>query len=534
MRSNLGELIAAGRLFGGLPPYLRRPVSPDRAATLVQGWLETREVDFIALVRNAVYARPAHPYRRLLALAGCELGDLETLVRLEGLEAALRRIFEQGVYLTVEEFKGRRPVVRGSVRFEVSPAQLRSPGVGAAAGNLSSGSRGGRTLAPFGLAHLRNRAAAYCVEFKARDGLAWVKGIWDVPGSAVANVLRFSGFGSPLAAWFALVPAETPGLDPRYRWAERALHWGGRLAGLPLPRPRPVAMDQPLPIVGWLAAVLRSGRVPHLYGYLSPVVRLCQVAQERGVDLTGVQFTLTGEPLTPARLGVIQRSGAHVMSRYGSAEAGSMAAGCAAPAYSDDHHVLAYGVALVDAGPLGPGNGLPPTALLVSSLRTAAPFTLINLSTGDQAELSQRRCGCPLERLGWTTHLHHLRSFEKLTAAGMTFLDADVVRVLEEVLPGRFGGGPTHYQLVERESAAGGAALELVVDPSVGPVDPELLAGAFLEAISSGPGVERAMREVWRTPGLLRVVRQPPHRTGSGKVLHLHHVRGEAEPTASR
>ncbi len=70
---------------------------------------------------------------------------------------------------------------------------------------------------------------------------------------------------------------------------------------------------------------------------------------------------------------------------------------------------------------------------------------------GDQAVVSERACGCPYQQLGWTTHLHGIRSFEKLTAAGMTFLDTDVIRVLEEVLPGRFGGIPSDYQLVEEE-----------------------------------------------------------------------------------
>ena len=521
----IDELAAATRLFLGLPVFLRQPVQPDRARLLVRGWLERRETDFLALVRDAVYAQPAHPYRRLLGLAGCEPGDLERLVRQDGLEAALRALFEQGVYLTVDEFKGRRPAIRGSARVEVQPALLRSPGLRGAAGNQSSGSRGARTLAPFGLDHLSNRAAAYCAEFEARGGLEWVKGIWDVPGGSVANVLRFSGFGAPLARWFSLVPAETPGLDARYRLAERALAWGSLLARIPLPQPRQVAMHRPLPIARWLEEVLKSGRIPHLFGYLSPVVRLCQAAQDSGIELRGAQFTLTGEPLTPARRHVIERSGANAMSRYGSAEAGSMGAGCAEPIYSDEHHVLAYGVAVVDAGPNALARGLPPEALLVSSLRPAAPFTLINFSTGDQATVSQRSCGCPLERLGWTTHLHQIRSFEKLTAAGMTFLDADVVRLLEEVLPARFGGGPIHYQLVEREAVDGGASLELVVDPAVGPLDPSSVASALLDALANGSGAERAMSEVWRTPGFLRVERRPPHQTASGKILHLHQAR---------
>jgi hypothetical protein len=85
--------------------------------------------------------------------------------------------------------------------------------------------------------------------------------------------------------------------------------------------------------------------------------------------------------------------------------------------------------------------------------------------------LSQRRRGCPLEQLGWTTHLHSIRSFEKLTAAGMTFLDTDVIQVLAEVLPARFGGGPTDYQRVEQEQSDGRPTIRLLVHPGLGPLD---------------------------------------------------------------
>ena len=38
---------------------------------------------------------------------------------------------------------------------------------------------------------------------------------------------------------------------------------------------------------------------------------------------------------------------------------------------------------------------------------------------GNQAVVSERACGCPYQELGWTTHLHDIRSFEKLTAGGI-------------------------------------------------------------------------------------------------------------------
>jgi hypothetical protein len=91
---------------------------------------------------------------------------------------------------------------------------------------------------------------------------------------------------------------------------------------------------------------------------------------------------------------------------------------------------------------------------------------------GDQAIVVQRACGCPLEQLGWVTHLHTIRSYEKLTGGGMTFLDTDVIRVLEEELPARFGGTPTDYQLLEEEADDGQPRLQLLVHPRVGPLNP--------------------------------------------------------------
>ena len=177
---------------------------------------------------------------------------------------------------------------------------------------------------------------------------------------------------------------------------------------------------------------------------------------------------------------------------------------------------------LIQAGPDGDRFGLPAPALLVTSLRMTAPLVLLNVTLGDQAVVVDRRCGCPLERLGWTRHLHTIRSYEKLTAGGMTFLDTDVIRVLEEVLPARFGGVPTDYQLVEEEGAGGLARVRLLVRPEVGPVDPAVVAETFLAAISAGAGAERIMGQVWRDAQVLRVERRAPMATASGKILHLH------------
>jgi hypothetical protein len=149
---------------------------------------------------------------------------------------------------------------------------------------------------------------------------------------------------------------------------------------------------------------------------------------------------------------------------------------------------------------------------------------------GDRAVVDRRRCGCPLEALGWTTHLRAIRSFEKLTAGGMTFLDADVARVLDEALPARFGGGPTDYQLIEEESADGLPRLRLRVTPRVGELDAAAVTGAFLDAIGAGSPTARIMARQWRAGGFLRLERGEPLATRSGKIHHLQGPRAAGPP----
>jgi len=110
---------------------------------------------------------------------------------------------------------------------------------------------------------------------------------------------------------------------------------------------------------------------------------------------------------------------------------------------------------------------------------------------------------------------------KKLTGAGMTFLDTDVIQVLEEVLPSRFGGAPTDYQLIEEENETGEPVLRLLVRPELGAMDEAAVAQTFLQHLSHGSGVSRVMGLVWMKAGLVKVERRAPLSTSSGKILHL-------------
>ena len=116
-----------GRLVGGLRRYLRNPLTLAEARATLRCRLERREADFLALARDAVFANPRSPYRALLRLAGCEYGDLERLVRRDGVEGALRALLRQGVYLTVDEFKGRRRSFEAPRRSRAGRSFSRTP-----------------------------------------------------------------------------------------------------------------------------------------------------------------------------------------------------------------------------------------------------------------------------------------------------------------------------------------------------------------------------------------------------------------------
>jgi hypothetical protein len=459
----------------------------------------------------------------LLGRIGCEWEDLQKLVNQDGLEGALQQLLDQGVYLTIDEYKGRQPVVRGSDRFDVSPSQLYNPLVSPELAVRTSGSRGAPTAIPLSVKQMRESAHDFYLYLHARGGLGWSTAVWLTPGSSsMGIVLRYAMSGVVPTRWFSQVDPGAAGLHPRYAWSARVTRLAGMLAGRSIPSPEYVPVRDPEPIARWLAAELREGRTPHIRTFASGAVAIAQAADCAGISIVGSQFTVTGEPVTPQRMAVLQAAGTNALPQYALMEAGPVGYGCLAGQAADDVHVCEHNLALIQPGQSSAEWGLPAQGLFVTSLSPSARLILLNVSTGDQAELRRRECGCPLEQVGWLTHLHTIRSFEKLTAAGMTFADADVIRVLEHVLPARFGGGPTDYQLQEVEGESGRPRLHLVVNPSVGDLDEAALSGAFLDAIGNGSGPERIMGQAWHEWDAVQVVRARPAATGTGKVLHLH------------
>ena len=249
------DAISGTRLIG----YLRRPLTVSEAHTILSGRLERRDEDFLLFVRRTIFGAPGSPYLDLLRLAGCQYGDIERLVRRDGLEGTLRQLLRAGVYLTVEELKGRRPARRGSAVIEIDPARLGNPCMGFQLLGQTSASRGASTSVRMDLRFIRDRAVNALLTLDAQGGADWRKAVWADPGGCIALGIRFSLFGQPTERAFSLVDPASRELSPRYRWTARAMRLAGLVAGVEMPALQHAPLDQALTVAAWLREVLRSG-----------------------------------------------------------------------------------------------------------------------------------------------------------------------------------------------------------------------------------------------------------------------------------
>ena len=193
---------------------------------------------------------------------------------------------------------------------------------------------------------------------------------------------------------------------------------------------------------------------------------------------------------------------------------------CAARSAPDEVHLLTDKLAVLQRDVQARTRRVE-NALVLTTVWPHSPKLLLNVESDDTAVVEQGPCGCALGDLGLTTRLHTIRSWEKLTTEGMTFTAAMTVRLVEEVLPQRFGGGPTDYQLVEDRSGPISKVV-IVVSPRVGPLQPDTVREVALQALGEGGPGPTLMANSWREAGLPHVERREPYATGRPKLLPVH------------
>jgi hypothetical protein len=161
-------------------------------------------------------------------------------------------------------------------------------------------------------------------------------------------------------------------------------------------------------------------------------------------------------------------------------------------------------------------------AFNLTPLLPTASKVLLNVQMDDYGIVEERRCGCELETYGYTTHLRQIRSYGKLVGEGVTLIGNELLHILEEVLPARFGGTPLDYQMVEREDEQGLTRLFVLIHPRLEIADEQQVVETILNALSEASRMADAARTVWQQMQTIRVERAEPMVTARGKLLPLH------------
>jgi len=520
-----------------LARFFGQQLTIPEAKTWLRGELANRETRFFELARRLFYAQPEGPYGKLLKHAGCELADLDSSLRRDGLEDTLVQLARQGVYLTTAEFKGKEDVVRGGLSFRVRPDDL-EPRRGLVGGDVtpafvtqSSGSSNRPVRSLSSLDWQMEETAAVAVFLEAHGLLAHRHAAYEpmIPGvGGIIILMMMARIGVPCERWFARPVPINNWLEGAYfRITAQELSLAGTRFGPGFAKPELVPAEDMVRLVRWVEENQREGKQTCIRTVASNAARVARVANQVGVSLEGCTFIASGEPLTAAKRLVIEEAGANVTVLWGY-EPGPVHVGfgCGRPAYGDEMHVLRHTLAVIEhPEPIVEAAGEPVRPLLFTTLYPSAARMQLNVSNGDRAILSERSCGCALHEVGLTLHAHQVGSFEKLTSEGLAYSFEDLFELLETHLPDEFGGGTGDYQILEEESGDGKTYVTLLVDPAVGAIDEQRLLERFAAAIASKSPQHRFAAELWQTSGTFRVRRQVPMASARGKILPLRMAR---------
>jgi hypothetical protein len=507
----LREITGGLRYAAGLPRFFREPLRVDLAASR-----HNRAAAFLRVARLGIYDRPRSPYHLLLQHAGIGFQDLERLVQQKGVEGTLERLHESGVFITLDEFKGRRPVQRGSLELQTTEADFDNPLLTRHYSGSSGGSRGNGRRLRIDLDLLAHEAG-YLFEFQRGFGLEQRPlGVWRPVPAATAGlktVLRHAKLGQHFDRWFS----QTPFSD----WQHALLTRFTLFCGRELPRPEYVPVSEAAVVARWLAGRVSIGSPAMLDCSVSAAVRVCLAARQARCNISGSFFRIGGEPYTTAKAAVIAAAGCHAACHYSMSEIGAIGIACPEAGERDDVHFLEDKLALIQRSVAVGDSSVQ--ALVYTTLLPSCPKLMLNVESDDYGVLETRACGCPLGQLGFHRHISQIRSYEKLCSEGMSFVGTELLRLLEEVLPAEFGGTLADYQLVEEEEQAL-TRVSLLVSPAVGLIDERQIISRVLQLLRTYPG-GRVMADSWRDAGTLRLVRREPYVTGASKVMPLHILR---------
>ncbi len=521
--SMLSKVTKYFRLAFDLRDFLKEILTLEQCREIVRKRIEEREQNFLDIVEKGIYRNEKSPYLELLELSGCEFGDMQSSVLKYGIEKTLQKLYESGVYLTYEEFKGRKDVIRHGKSFRFQASDFDNPHLS----HHFTVQTGGTTGAG---ANIFKSLEAYAKNAAHRALLFDVYELWDIPFgiwhpilpaiTGVGHLLHSTKAGKVPAKWFSQIDREyiKPSFGPKFRtnW----LIYTGRFWGTPFPKPEFVDLNNAVVIAEWVAEMVRDFSGCCIAAYPSSAVRVCHAAAEKGLNIEGTKFFMAGEPITSAKVNEIKSTGAEAIPQYAFAEGGTVGYGCANPAYDDEVHLQKDCIAFIQHKRNIPKANLTVDAFLFSSLLSTTPKILLNVEIGDYGVVESRKCSCGFEDIGLNDHIHSIRSFDKINSEGMTLIANQLIRIIEEVLPSKYGGNSTDYQIIEEEDGRGFTRVNINVSPRLGEMNEKDILKTVYDAI--GRGNRNSIKsDFYSQADTFQIKRIYPISTEVGKILPL-------------
>jgi hypothetical protein len=514
------RVVSAARYLCGVGGFLRHPLSEDECRRRIRAQLESRDESFLEIVERAIYGQPASPYLRLLAHEGIAFGDIAGLVCSHGVDEALARLYGAGIRVSLDQFKGREPLVRAGLELELRAEDFDNPALGRALEVRTSGSSGARQRLLIDLDFLSYNACYHSPSLSpppAHGPVAhWFPALPGVAG--IRSVLGNAKVGVAVERWFSQTKPARGGSFGHGAMIAATVA-AGRLAKNRVPWPEYTPPDRAARVASWLCEKRSRGGPARLHATPSSAVRVCRAAREAGLEIAGTEFRLGGEPFTDGKAEVIAQSGCEAASSYYTGELSRVGISCGERIAVDEVHLTTDKVAVLQR-PKQVAPGQIVGELVFTTLLPSGPKVMLNVESGDHAILEERDCGCPATQLGLTTHAHTIRSAQKLSTEGMHLMRSDLCTLIDEVLPARFGGYPTDYQFVEEEEVDGLTRVNVLISPSVGRIDDHEVVDAVLGHLSHGRP-EQMMTNLWRSAQTVRVVRREPYMTADNKTLPI-------------
>lgn len=512
------------RFIFGLEDFLKNVLTSESCIQSIKERINNREDNFLRAVKECIYHYPSSPYLKLLNLAKISYKNIESFVKRDGLEGALHILKNEGVYLTLEEARGKNEVVRKGHILRFKESDFNNPRIPPAFYIRTGGTTNKGTGAVVNLTFefLAERAAHRYLMFEMHSLFSIPFIIWypTLGGVELATLLECAKIGKVPAHFFYQLDKRLrkPSLDARM--AFWYLDFMGKKMGINFPKPKPLILGDISEIARLISNLSENNCGSCIRTFVSSAVKICDLARQNNFNIEGTKFWVSGEPLTRHKFEEIASKGAKSICQYSFAEmGGTVAIGCDRALSPDDTHFLKDLFAVIQHNKEIEHLGTTFNAFLFTSLSLYAPKIFLNVENGDYGVVEERDCSCQFGKLGLNTHIYNIRSFEKFNAEGMTIFGSDLLKLIEETLVPKYGGSSIDYQFIE-EQDSDRTRTTLIVSPDVGKIDGKDMLDTIYKELSISPAYQTQL-SIWRQADTLRIKRAQPIPNKRGKIYSV-------------